>query len=150
MKRRKVLAMLMTAVMTFTSVAPQSAIMVQAEDSVVIESVSENEDAETVSDDAVVEEEETTVSADAVEAGSEEAAAEENEAQAEESGLPAGIKGMPEGYVLSDQALSIKKNAAANDVAKMTAAGGEGTETVKDKALCRTADEEYEQTVAEA
>ena len=54
MKRRKVLALLMTAVMTFTSVAPQSAIMVQAEDSVVIESVSENEDAEIVSDDAVV------------------------------------------------------------------------------------------------
>ena len=149
MKRRKVLAMLMTAVMTFTSVAPQSAIMVQAEDSVVIESVSENEDAETVSDDAVVEEEETTVSADAVEAGSEEAA-EENEAQAEESGLPAGIKGMPEGYVLSDQALSIKKNAAANDVAKMTAAAVEGKDYVKDKAFFLADDEEYAKTVAEA
>ena len=52
MKRRKVLAMLMTAVMTFTSLAPESALMVQAEDGIVIEEVSEEETDASASENA--------------------------------------------------------------------------------------------------
>ncbi|MBP5609028.1 MAG: hypothetical protein J6X66_12295, partial [Lachnospiraceae bacterium] len=136
MKRRKVLAMLMTAVMTFTSIAPQNALLVRAEDDVVIESVSdEDADAET-SDDAAVSED-TAVLADEADA-------------AEEKELPAGIKGMPESYVMSAEEKTIKANVASHNVAGEVKAAVAGVDYTSDEVLLLADDEEYAELVAEA
>ena len=87
MKRRKVLAMLMTAVMTFSSVAPETALRVHAEDGIVIEEVSEEDAAEEAASEneavSADEAEENAAEEEAVSADEAAEASEENEAVSE-------------------------------------------------------------------
>ena len=84
MKRRKVLALLMSAVMTFTSVAPETALMVHAEDDVVIEEVSEEgETASEIGDDSSDEHDDVTTTEEAVYGNEAEEAAEDTASQNE-------------------------------------------------------------------
>ncbi len=180
MKKKKLISILMTAVLTFTSVAPQSALYANAEGDVIIEDISEedgedetvsNDEAEedTLSDNTAEEEnisENECVSGNDAESISEDEAASvsENEAvsenevdeetvsdnAADEKELPAGIKGMPEGYALSEKEAEIKADMINHDVLVELKNAVAGVDYVEDQVYCVAETEEYAQQIAEA
>ena len=180
MKKKKLISILMTAVLTFTSVAPQSALYANAEGDVIVEEISEedagdetvsNDEAEedTLSDNTAEEEsilENECVSGNDAESISEDEAASvsENEAvsenevyeetvsgnAADEKELPAGIKGMPEGYALSEREAEIKADMINHDVLVELKNAVAGVDYVEDQVYCVAETEEYAQQIAEA
>ena len=132
MKKKRVLSMLMTAVLTFTSVIPQPALFVSAGDEVIIEEVSEeNPDAE---DDSVSGNRSEAVS----------------EIETEEKVLPEGLKGMSEGYVLSERESLIKADMINHDVLVELENAVAGVDYVEDQVYCIADTEEYAQEIADA
>ncbi|MBQ9867557.1 MAG: hypothetical protein IJM34_11095, partial [Lachnospiraceae bacterium] len=180
MNKKKVLSMMMTAVLTFTSVVPQPALYANAEGDVIIEDISEEDgEDETVSNDEAEEDslsdntaeeesisENECVSGNDAESISEDEASSvsENEAVSEnevvegtvsgnginEKELPAGIKGMPEGYALSEREAEIKADMINHDVLDELKNAVAGVDYIEDQVYCIAETEEYAQQIAEA
>ena len=172
MNRKKVLSMMMTAVLTFTSVVPQPALYANAEGDVIIEEVSEedpgdetvsNDEAEAVSENATEgvsdnDAEGESVSENNTETVSDNEAVSENEVDEEivsgnginEKELPTGIKGMPEGYALSEREAGIKADMINHDVLIELKNAVAGVDYIEDQVYCIAETEEYAQQIADA
>lgn len=158
MNRKKVLSMMMTAVLTFTSVVPQPALYANAEGDIIIDEVSEEYDEETVSDNDSRENtngavscngaEDESVSDNNAESISEDEAVSDNAVY--ENKLPTGIKGMPEGYALSEREAEIKADMINHDVLIELKNAVAGVDYVEDQVYCVAETEEYAQQIADA
>ncbi|MBR5420066.1 MAG: S8 family serine peptidase [Lachnospiraceae bacterium] len=128
MKRRRVLSMLMTAVLTFSTVLPQTVVAAD-EDDYVLEAVSEDEEAADEAEDEIP--------------------AEELEAVPEKE-LPYGLNGMPESFSLDATDLEMKAGLRVHDslaeLVKMT----EGVDYEEGTVICLADSEEEALTIAEA
>ena len=163
MNKKKVLSMMMTAVLTFTSVAPQLALSANAEGDMIIEEVNEED---TVSDndseeapeegvskneafnDTVSENEADSISENEPGIVSGNEAVSENET--DERALPGGIKGMPEGYMLSERESEIKADMISHGVLATLKDAVAGVDYIEDRVYCIADTEEYAQQIADA
>ncbi len=176
MNRKKVLSMMMTAVLTFTSVVPQPALYANAEGDIIIDEVSEEYDEETVSDndsrentngavsgngaedESVSDSNAESISEDEAASVSENEAVSENEVDeetvsgnaADEKELPSGIKGMPEGYALSGREAEIKSDMISHDILAALKNAVAGVDYIEDQVYCIADTEEYAQQIADA
>ncbi len=162
MNKKKVLSMMMTAVLTFTSVVPQPALYANAEGDVIIEEIGEedpgdetvsNDVAEAVSENATEgvsdnDAEGESVSENNTETVSDKEAVSENEA--DEKVLPEGIKGMPEGYTLSETEACIKADMVSHDVPGELKNAVAGVDYVEDQVYCTADTEEVALQIADA